>query len=343
MPAACQLELIVPGLAGPQSDHPVTDYFTARPTALDRLLARSRCVGTGPEDPDEVLLQRFGISAADELPVAELSWLADSGRESATCLLRADPVHLRADQSSLRLFEAHSFDICQQEADALVASINAFAGSRDWRLHAPVPQRWYLQLPAAPQLRTVSPYRVAGRNIDPYLPAGPDARYWRVLMNELQMLLHDHPVNLARVQRGQPAVNSLWFWGNGTPVAQAAGSPAALFADTPVAAGLGQYAALAYAGLPEDALAVADAAGTDSVVLLDSLQWYACYNEVERWLEQLMVLEQRWFRPLLKALHSGTRCSLLINPCNGRVYRTGRWRQRAFWQPPCAYEELLGS
>ena len=30
------------------------------------------------------------------------------------------------------------------------------------------------------------------------------------------MLLHEHPCNQRREQRGELAVNSLWFWGAGT-------------------------------------------------------------------------------------------------------------------------------
>jgi hypothetical protein len=37
------------------------------------------------------------------------------------------------------------------------------------------------------------------------------ARLMRRLQNEAQMVLHDHPVNLARAARGELTVNSLWL------------------------------------------------------------------------------------------------------------------------------------
>ena len=37
----------------------------------------------------------------------------------------------------------------------------------------------------------------------------------RRLMTELQMLLHEHPVNEARAARGVPTVNAVWLWGGG--------------------------------------------------------------------------------------------------------------------------------
>jgi hypothetical protein len=48
-----------------------------------------------------------------------------------------------------------------------------------------------------------------------HLPRGDNERQWRSLFNEAQVILHNHPVNARRVQRGQVPVNSLWFSGAG--------------------------------------------------------------------------------------------------------------------------------
>ena len=45
----------------------------------------------------------------------------------------------------------------------------------------------------------------------------PGERWLRRLQNEAQMLLHAHPVNLARMARGALAVNSVWIHGAGAP------------------------------------------------------------------------------------------------------------------------------
>jgi hypothetical protein len=47
------------------------------------------------------------------------------------------------------------------------------------------------------------------------LPRGPDAGGLRRLMTELQMLLHEHPVNAQRQLRGWPALNAIWMHGEG--------------------------------------------------------------------------------------------------------------------------------
>ena len=49
-----------------------------------------------------------------------------------------------------------------------------------------------------------APGAVAGEDIDRFLPAGRDGKAWHAVMNEVQMLFHDHPVNVAREARGIP-------------------------------------------------------------------------------------------------------------------------------------------
>ena len=43
------------------------------------------------------------------------------------------------------------------------------------------------------------------------LPSGQDLKRWQKLLTELQMLLHAHPVNHARIQRKARPINSLWL------------------------------------------------------------------------------------------------------------------------------------
>jgi hypothetical protein len=63
---------------------------------------------------------------------------------------------------------------------------------------------------------THDPAALAGRNIHDYLPGGPDGARMRSRMNELQMVLHEHPVNERRTSTRAAPVNALWLWGFGT-------------------------------------------------------------------------------------------------------------------------------
>ena len=337
------LVLVVPGLCGPETDPPVSDYLRdSRPAALDRLLSRSRATAGSGSDLDAALGQLFGhaVDAGQELPVAAFSWLADTGQPPADWVMRADPVHLRADQSCLRLFDSDSFSISREEADALVAAFNAYFQEPGWKLTAPQPQRWYLTLPQPASLQTLSPARVAGQDIDPCLPRGADAARWHAMLNEVQMLFHSHPVNAAREQRGAPPVNSIWPWGGGRLPGVLQPRATRLLADHPLAAGLARHAGIPFAHLPatvEDMLTRAGAGYT--LVVDDRLESPMHYGDIETWLDALQVLETGWFAPLLAALRDGALATLEIHPCNGHGFHVNRGRLRRFWKPVRPYEE----
>ena len=48
-----------------------------------------------------------------------------------------------------------------------------------------------------------------------HLPEGRDARLVRAVMNEMQMTLHEHPVNQRRSSASQQVVSGVWLWGFG--------------------------------------------------------------------------------------------------------------------------------
>ena len=47
------------------------------------------------------------------------------------------------------------------------------------------------------------------------MPQHPEARFWRRILNEIQVALHNCPVNIRRRQSGKQEINSVWFWGGG--------------------------------------------------------------------------------------------------------------------------------
>lgn len=342
MPASGRhLALLLPGLCGPVSDPPITDYLLPRPAAIDRLLSRSRVGPAGGTDLETTLAHCFGLQGEpqDMLAVASLTYLSDTGEQSPDFLLRADPVHLRADQSSLRLFDSHGFSVTQAEADELVAAFNEYYAGRGWRLTAPRPQRWYLSLPADPGITTTPIGQVAGQVIDPCLPRGDAAADWHTLLNEIQMLFHAHPVNSDREQRGEPTINSLWFWGGGMlpSVLQARADQVAT--DHPLGMGLAQQAGITRLDVPADADELL--ARTDHGRLLlvhDALEGPTRYGDIENWVAALQQLEQHWFTPLLAAIREGALSSLEIYPCNGHCYMTNKSQQRRFWKGSRPFE-----
>jgi len=318
MGAAQHLTLVIPGLCGPASDAAFLASLTERFPALESLLSRSQQQRRAVNNFDASLCCHFGLQlqAGTALPIAALTSLVDLDSEDlgAGCVMRADPVHLRADQSILRLFDSRTFSITQQEADALVLAFNELYTDMGWSLLAPCPQRWYLRLPQLPAITTVAPVTIAGQDIDPHLPHGPDASTWHALLNEVQMLFHQHPVNVLREERGEPTINSLWFWGEGNlpETVPRPGIPVAT--DYPLAMGLASFTQTPRRDVPaslEELLSFAEKPG---LVVLDVLEAAMQYGEIETWLTALKQLELHWFAPLLKA-HFWKRVRPLSSAC----------------------------
>ncbi|MBT8446613.1 MAG: hypothetical protein KJO38_05675, partial [Gammaproteobacteria bacterium] len=247
-----------------------------------------------------------------------------------------------ADQSSLRLFEAHSFTIDQAEADALTAAFNAFYAEQGWQLAAPVAERWYLHLDKPVDITTTAPWSVAGGDINPALAQGEDARIWHAMLNEVQMLFHAHDVNLDRERRGLPVINSLWPWGGGVMPGQATTDVDRVRTHDPLAVALAGLAGIDVEAPPAGVNAWQAPPGEGSTLIVqDDLYWPARYNEVEKWLDALHALEQTLFAPLAGALAAGRVGSLCLMPCNGQCFTVTRRRLRGFWRRSRPFEQVL--
>lgn len=332
-----RLVLVVPGLCGPAGEDPFPGLPGGPPQALEKLLARARVTRDAARDLDATLGAFFDLSGSvpDTLPVAPLTWLADTGTASTGYIMRVDPVHLRADQASLRLFDSRVFSIEPDEAQQLAASFNDLYQERGWRLEVAAPARWYLALPEPLVLRTHSPADCAGRDINELLPHGSHGREWHALLNEIQMLFHSHPVNLVREQRGEPVINSVWPWGGGVLPGPLEAGVARVVTDEPLLMGLAQLAGIPRHDLPADAaeLAAAHGAGT-TLALIDDLAAARDYADAGAWAAGLERLEAAWFAPLQAMIQTGRIGQLVLYPVNGRRYVVSRQLMRRFWRRP---------
>ena len=211
--------------------------------ALEALLGRGSRQPCAAEGVEAALCEALGITRQQDWPLAPATLRADGGVAGDAYWLRADPVHLRVMRDRIVLADSESLELSRQEADALATSIGDHFGAElsPLSLH---PQRWYLRFPTAPRLVTTPLSVAVGRDIEPLLPHGRDAMRFRTLSNELQMLLHAHPVNQAREARGELAVNSLWLWGGGRLPACAA-FPSPIYARNAEAQALAAFCARA--------------------------------------------------------------------------------------------------
>lgn len=204
-------------------------------TATLLLPARSRFGGQRLSDPtarrlgqadrqqldDDPLARVFDVLPRG-WPVAAVTRQRDAGDAAHSAWLRADPAYVRPDINGARLLAfGPALGLDERDSAALLPALRPVFGDAGFTLDAPSPSRWYLRLPLGARLPAFAPPEAAlGADLLEHLPGiegdpSPEARRWRALLNEAQVVLHNHPHNAWRGEAGLAPINSLWFWGAG--------------------------------------------------------------------------------------------------------------------------------
>jgi hypothetical protein len=336
---AMNCHLLVPNLFWPASAG-AGPYLECALPGLEALFARGRREREAGCSMERWLARAFGLESGDELPLAPFALRADGVDPGPHWWIAADPVHLKVHGTRLILAEASRFPIAQREADELVAALNAHFAARDITFLAPRPHRWYARTARSAPARMSPSAEVAGMPVESFLPAGEAGACWRAIINEAQMLLHEHRCNAQREARGELTVNSVWLWGGGrAPVRTPAKPYGAVWADHPLAAGLAAASGAEVHALPASGAALVAglaAAACDRVCLaVIDAPLATAYGDVQAWREAVLALEQRWLAPLLAAVHAGALDAITLHALGRdfgyRVAYTRRDRLR-FWQ-----------
>ncbi|BAN34932.1 2,3-bisphosphoglycerate-independent phosphoglycerate mutase [Sulfuricella denitrificans skB26] len=254
---------------------------------------------------DEWLCRTFGVEKRHDWPVAAFTLLANGGNPGSDFWLLAEPVHLQLQRDRLVLADSGNLDITQEEANSLTTALNEHFADEGLSFFPTRACHWHLRLAHPPNhLKTHSLETAVGRNIRNILPSGPDGKRWHSILNETQMLLHRHPVNEVREQRGLPSVNSIWPWGGGGLPTNLAPYFVHIWADNALTRGLAVATDTPCANVPETAVEWLNAnqGRSHHLVVLDTLRTPALYGDVHRWREALLLLEKNWFGPLRQAL-----------------------------------------
>lgn len=161
-------------------------------------------------------LERAFTLVPTGVPVAALTRQLDCNDAELHQWLRADPAHVQADMATARLVACGEMGLDAAECAELLRPLKPVFGDAGFPISAPVPQRWYLMLPRDNRLPAFAdPHDALGAPMDAHLPQGEPGRRWRHLLNEAQVILHNHPLNRQRMRDGRLPVNSVWFWGGG--------------------------------------------------------------------------------------------------------------------------------
>ena len=320
-------ELLVPGLLRfPEAP---------RVRALELLLGRGRATRGEAQSLEAWLQRSFALPA---FPAGALTLLGAGSDPGTAAWVRADPVHLRLLRDRAVVVPGEALGISAAEAEALVAHLNAhFAGRLE--IHAATAARWSARLPAPLDAGDQPALEAAGT-------AAAPARQGDALLTELQMALHEHPVNEAREARGEPPINSLWLWGAGAAPEAARAPWQSVTADDPVARGLARAAKLRCRDASPGA-AWLDRAPEQGrhLVVLDTLRTLAALSDAAGFAAALEALERDWFAPVLSALRAKRIGMVSVHAPDGErslSVETVGGDLRRIWRRPRAIATWMG-
>ena len=280
--------------------------------------ARGDRLADAAADRDAILREAFEFIGT-RVPVAALTRSLDAADANAALWLRADPAWMVADAVTLRLVACGDMQLSADDSAALARALKPLFGDAGFPLEATTPSRWYLRCPAGAQLPTFSsPADALGDDVARHLPQGDAGKRWQYLLNEAQVILHNHPVNAGRAARGLAPVNSLWIWGGGKMPDWIRTPYTDVRSDDDVVRALGTRAKADVAalenGLPADF-------GTDTRLLIDLAA-----------LRETADLDRRWLQPAHAALAARDLDAIDLRFTDGERYRyrhRHRWR---FWR-----------
>ncbi len=262
------------------------------------------------------LSTRFGLSLSGTVTVAAYQRFAYPQPAPPAGEFTVTPVCLRAGMDHLVLQPGRDLQITAAEASQLIESANAFLAQDGISLAALDPDCWLLKIPDSLRLELRSSMQAGGRNVHAYMPAGEDGRRLRSILNELQMLWHDQPVNTRRQTEGLAAINSIWVEGQIRPDAISAPlqtSFATVFSDQAVTRGLAAGSGLSgtqeirpVAAAQAENLAACrgdvllELSGHGNLAVLDNLlqTWphpvEICFTDERQWLDLKLSPLDRW-------------------------------------------------
>ena len=160
---------------------------------------------------ERALARALGLPTQDGL----IPWAALHAKATAGAWAFITPCHWQVGANHITMSGQTLPDFSAQESQALLAAMQPYFEEDGIALLDDQPTRWLARGDIFDGLATASLDRVAGRNLDHWMPRSAQAAPLRRLQSEMQMLLYTHPVNDARTARGALPVNSFWVSGSG--------------------------------------------------------------------------------------------------------------------------------
>ncbi len=277
---------------------------------------------------EKVILESLGypIKKGDVLPIANCLYV-DTQAEHQVCV---QPVHLEASHDDARLLPAECLSLTTEESESLVATLNELWNPDSIYVTAHSEIDWQLTGQDATALDCLPPALLAYRSMADALPRSIDAAQWRQLLTEAQMLLHEHPVNISRQQRGLRSVNSIWCFGGAVFSKPTSASRVSLYSDDSFTQGLASLLTINCMPLAGTDIATtieqttqAQHDSASELLIVDTrLQQAWLANDYDRFIDAREDIIEKVLQPINAVQQHTKHSNVHIDDCHGNRYES---------------------
>jgi len=190
--------------------------------ASPEVAARLQEATVEPFDGTWTDAEREALGCAADLPagdnLARRMQLPEFHAVAATgSVAVASPMHATLGLTDLTPLDPAECALSEDDSRELCDAADTHLLTEGVRFQFVETTQWLVLSDRGVDVRTERPEWMIGESLRPSLPHGADARTVERWMNELQMLLYTHRVNIRREDHGLPPINVVWLWGFSAP------------------------------------------------------------------------------------------------------------------------------
>jgi hypothetical protein len=209
-----QIDLVIPGLFNLPLEEFAANFLASNLPALNQILAYSNSMPNEQTDFESIIAGSLGLMDSQTLPFAQ-AYVEDEAVDESHRYLLCRTIHLKADMHNALVVPLESSRANEDDSTIILEDLQAFF-SDDCDLMPLGNGLWLMRLKHCGASDCYPHYlSMIGRKANQFIEQSKQALPWYKLMNEMQMFMHQHPINQNRLITGLLPINSLWFWGAG--------------------------------------------------------------------------------------------------------------------------------
>jgi hypothetical protein len=275
---------------------------------LAKLLSAGHYQSINPRSIEATILSLFGADHGSVKDPPVSNFRVQQKKFSSKQIWCLDPVYVQIDRDEAILLANEALELEKTEAEKIIHDLNKHFLPDGLKIHYHRTHQWLLESDLALATSTVSEAML--KNVNDFAPVGEDMNRWRAIINEIEMLLYSHPVNIDRMERGALPVNSLWIWGAGQSIKVYPNVDLVLANDAFVK-DVANYIRIEYKVLPAH-IRSGDLDNRNSLLIYTDQLSSIKRNDVFGWFESLCQFDHEVIGPLINMLKKDIIQSLIL-------------------------------